>query len=383
MRARSGDVAIAGVGDTDYSRASKRSSADMAAQAVLGSLADARIDPSRVDGLIPVSTSVSADEMAAICGVRDLQLSATVPMGGSAPVAALRVASDAIRSGTAQVAVVYLSRNASSGQRIRARVERLPGQDFKSALERPFGWHTPAQWYSMICRRHMAEFGTTKRDLAEVAITMRRHANLNPRAMMYGRPLTLEDYQASEMISEPYQKLDCCLETDGAAAVVLTAADDAPRDRPTVRLAAVRSSLPDSPDDLTNRPDWLAIGLTKAAPRVWEEAGLGPSDMDGAMIYDCFTFEVLHQLEAAGFCPPGESGRFVRSGAISLGGRLPVNPHGGLLSEAHLAGLNHIVEAQRQLTGRCDRRQIDGARHLAVTGWGNLGDGALAVLERA
>ena len=150
-----------------------------------------------------------------------------------------------------------------------------------------------------------------------------------------------------------------------------------------VTVEAVKSSRPQSPDDLTNRVDWFDIGLRSAAVACYEAASLGPQDVDVAMIYDCFTFEVLHQLEEAGFCRRGESDSFIQSGAIALGGRLPVNPHGGLLSEGHLLGLSHVVEAVRQLRGEAGTRQVANARLSAVTGWGDWGDGSMALLRRS
>jgi acetyl-CoA acetyltransferase len=199
--------------------------------------------------------------------------------------------------------------------------------------------------------------------------------------MLRDRPLTLEAYLASPMIADPYQRDDCCLETDGAVAMLMVASDrERMTDREPVRVLAVASSRPQSPDDLTNRIDWYRIGLSAAAPAAFDKSGAGPGDMDAAMIYDCFTFEVIHQLEEAGFCGRGDGGEFVASGATALGGKLPVNTHGGLLAEGHLGGLNHVVEAVRQLRGEAGSRQVRGARRIAVSGWGDWGDGSLAVL---
>jgi acetyl-CoA acetyltransferase len=197
--------------------------------------------------------------------------------------------------------------------------------------------------------------------------------------MMYGRPLSLEAYEAAPMIADPYQLYDCCLETDGAAAIVVSAAGRN-SGRRSVGVASVATARPESPDDLTNRQDWFEIGLTDAAPRAYAAAGIQPEDVDVAMVYDCFTFEALHQLEEAGFCQRGEAGPMALAGAFRLDGRLPVNPHGGLLSEGHLLGLNHVIEAVRQVRGESGIRQVDGARIAAVTGWGDLGDGGLALL---
>jgi acetyl-CoA acetyltransferase len=208
---------------------------------------------------------------------------------------------------------------------------------------------------------------------------MRRHAQLNPSAQMHGRPLAEAEYYAAPVISDPYQRWDCCLETDGAVALIVKAADQRNGKR-DVAVLAVESSRPASPEDLTNRADWFDIGLSRAAPAAYESASLGPEDVDLAMVYDCFTFEVLHQLEEAGFCARGESGAFVLAGSIAIGNRLPVNTHGGLLAEGHLGGVGHLLEAVQQLRGEAVGRQVLGARICAVTGWGDWGDGSLALL---
>jgi acetyl-CoA acetyltransferase len=385
-------ICIRGIGETAYSRRSGRSVPDLAAEAGRAALADAGLPATRVDAVIPLGGSLFTEDLMAGLGLPGRVFDASPAPGGNAAVAAVRLAESMIGGGTASCALIVLARNGSSGQRIAARSRLLPGQQFRAQLEHPHGWSVPAQWYAMICRRHMAEYGTTKDQLAAVALSASRHAQANPRAMRHARPLSVRLYHDADMIADPYQRYDCCLETDGGAAILVTAAQDARRpalpaapgdsareDR-AVPVLAAETARPPSPDDLTNRPDWHHIGLTDAAPAAYGRAGVGPSDLDAAMIYDCFTFEVIHQLEEAGFCPRGEGGPFAASGALDPGGRLPVNTHGGLLAEGHLGGLNHVIEAVRQLRGEAGRRQLPRARLIGVTGWGDWGDGSLAIL---
>ncbi|MGH3758738.1 thiolase family protein [Actinophytocola sp.] len=377
-----GTVMVVGTGETEFTRRSNRSVRELTVDAMSRALADAGLTIGDIDAVIPLGGDVSADDLVSNMGASRCVVDAHPPMGGNSGVAALALAEAIMISGRADTVAIVFARNGSSARRVDSRVGSLPGQHLRTYLERPHGWITPAQWYSVIAKRHEIEFGSSKAAMAEVAVTARRHAQLNPNAMMHRRTLTHDEYYAAPMITDPYQRYDCCLETDGAVALILAIADRAerlPESRP-VRLLSAAAARPESPDDLTNREDWFDIGLTLAAPLAYAAAGLGPEDVDVAMVYDCFTFEVLHQLEEAGFCERGGSAELVLSGATRLGGRLPVNTHGGLLAEGHLGGVSHVTEAVRQLRGEAGRRQVDGARIAAVTGWGDWGDGSLALL---
>lgn len=386
------EACIVGVGETAYCRApgSGVSDLNLMLQASIAAVADAGLTLGQIDGLMTPIFGASADELAANLGIEDLRYAAQINMGGASPISSLQSAAMAIRCGVATNVLLPIGWNGYSGMRARdvseAAAAGSPMGPTVQDYYLPFGCNAPPQFYALMARRHMHEYGTAPETLGAIAVACRRHAQLNPNAVMRGRPLTLQDYLDSPWITQPYRLLDCCLETDGAAAVVVSSAERArsstASDHAPVYISGVAEGHPYPADDITNRPDIFTVGLTHAAPKAYDMAGLGPEDADFAQIYDCFTFEVLQQLEEAGFCGRGEADGLVRDGGIELGGRLPVNTHGGLLSEAHVIGMNHVVEATRQLRHEAGERQVDGARVGVVTGWGDLGDGSLAVLTR-
>jgi acetyl-CoA acetyltransferase len=375
-------ICISGIGETEYSRRSGRSDVALAVEAINLALADAGLDRHDVDGLISYYRGVPLEDVVVALGDH-ITFTCTTHMGGASSVEALQKAALAAQAGEATTTVVYVARNSSSGARIGERVlGRAPGRQFRRQLEHPYGWISPAQWFAMVCRRHMHEFGTTHEQLGAAAVVMRENAQLNPRAIFRERPLTMQDYLASPMIADPLRKADCCLESDGGCAIVLTTPERA-RDLRTlpVYVSGVAEARSKTPDDIVGRPEWMQTGTAEAADAAFRMAGVGPGDMDVAMLYDCFTFELLHQLEEAGFCPRGESGPFVESGAIARNGSLPVNTHGGLLAEAHMSGMNHVIEAVRQLRGEAGPRQVAEAHWAAVSGWGGTGDATFSVLR--
>jgi acetyl-CoA acetyltransferase len=379
---------IAGIGETPYTRDPGRETSALALQleAAACAIEDAGLTAKQIDGIMPFPGLGTAEEFAANLGIDDLRFATTVHMGGAAPVASLAYAAMAVASGVANHVLIVAGWDSYSGRRaaqtVATDVSSIPGGAIARDYYLPYGLTAPPQWYALMARRHMHEFGTTPEQLGAIALAMRKHAQLNDRAVMRGRALTMEDYLASPVIAGPYRLFDCCLETDGAAAVVVTSAERA-RDLPRrpVYVMGVAEGRPSPADEIANRKDCFAIGLTHAAPRAFAMAEVTPADADFAQIYDCFTFEVLQQIEEGGFCQRGEGGAFVEGGRIELGGALPVNTHGGLLSEAHVLGMNHLVEAVRQLRGDCGERQVADAKIGVVTGWGDFGDGSIAILR--
>ncbi|MCC6434489.1 MAG: transporter [Acidimicrobiales bacterium] len=385
----SGSCAIVGIGETDYVRGAKESSADLILRASAQAIADAGLKPSDIDGILPSANFLSSEEIAANLGVPNMTYSVSVLMGGASPTASLQSAAMAIACGVAKTVLVTFGWDGYSAFRRERRVGpqrqqmQMPFAEVSRNYYAPYGVRSAAQWYSFYLTRYVQTYGVQPEDAANIALASRRHAHLNDKALMAGREMTLEDYLASPYIAEPLRKLDCCLETDCACAVVLTSverAKDLPH-TPVVWLGGAEGH-PYPADEITNRPDLLKLGLHTAAPTAFAMAGVKPTDMDVLEIYDCFTYVVMMELEALGFAEPGGAKEFVANGNIELGGRFPMNTHGGLLSQGHCWGLNHVVEATRQLRHDAGRAQVADAELALVTGYGDLGDGSVAILGR-
>jgi acetyl-CoA acetyltransferase len=375
-------AAVSGIGETEYVRGSGKSPLVMQMEASLKACADAGISPKDIDGVIPYGGAVVAEDFITNFGIQDLRFSATTPMGGASPVAAVQCAVAMVAVGICKHVLIPLGRDGWSGARIGSRVQQMPQFKLIGEFEMPLGAIAPAQLYAPMARRHMELYGTTSRQLGSIAVSTRQHAILHGNATMT-KPITIEDHQNSRMISDPLRLLDCSLESDGGAAVIISSAERARdlRQRP-VYIMGVAEGHPDSPSTITQRPDMTRLGVAKAAPKAFAMAGVTHADIDVAEIYDCFTYIVMCQIEDLGFCKKGEGGAFVENGALGLGGRLPVNTHGGLLSQAHMAGINHVVELTRQLRGEGGKTQVADAEIGLVTGYGDMGDGSVAIMRR-
>ncbi|MEU3311490.1 lipid-transfer protein [Streptomyces sp. NPDC006662] len=362
-----GRAAIAGIGATEFSKDSGRSELKLAVEAVHAALDDAGLTPADVDGMVTFTMDTSPEiTVAQAAGIGELSFFSRIHYGGGAACATVQQAALAVATGVAEVVVCYRAFNERSSRRFGSGVQQREPSAEGAALgwSLPWGLLTPASWVAMTAQRYLHTYQLTPEVFGHVAVTGRRYAANNPAAYFHGKPITLADHAASRWIVEPLRLLDCCQETDGGQALVVTTAERARdlRQKPAVITAAAQGAGRRQEgmtsfyrDDLTGLPEMGVV-----ARQLWRTSGLRPSDIDVAILYDHFTPFVLMQLEEFGFCGPGEAADFTAAGA------LPLNTHGGQLGEAYLHGMNGIAEAVRQLRGT-SVNQLPGAGHVLVT----------------
>ena len=375
----SGRAAIVGLGATEFSKNSGRTELRLAMEATLAALADAGIDPSEVEGFSSYSVDkVPEYEIARLLGAKNVKFFSQIPHGGGAACAPVLHAAMAVATGVAKTVVVYRAMNERSWYRFGTGSYGFGSTPIFDNVNygwyMPHGFHTPAAWVGMFARRYMHRYGATSEDFGRVAVAVRDFAATNPAAFFYQKPITLAEHQASKWIAEPLHLLDCCQESDGAVAMVITSSERARdmKNKPVVIKAASQGITEGQQsmtsffrEDITGLPEMGVV-----ARELYAQSGLGPQDFQTAVIYDHFTPFVLAQLEEFGFCPRGEAKEFVRAGHHARGGKLPINTHGGQLGEAYIHGFNGVAEAVRQVRGTAVNQVADVRNVLVTAGTG-------------
>ncbi|MCW2495148.1 lipid-transfer protein [Jatrophihabitans sp.] len=387
-----GKVAIVGIGHTEYRKRGElahRGTYSLACEAIANACADAGISPSSIDGYSGYAyEAVEPLRIAAAFGAPKLGYAGMVWGGGGGGVLGAVVnASMALVCGYADYVVIYrsLTMSQATGRFGQLEVEKALTGDLSEDLtfSGPYGLLSPAQVFALNARRHMHRYGTTIDQLGEIAVNARRMAATNPDAR-FREPLTLQQHHDSRMIADPLRLLDCCMESDGAAAVVLTRTDraaDLAQSPVYVRSSAMGADFRYSSRLSVSDDDFASAAQTSLAEQLFARAAIRPDDIDVALLYDHFTPMVLMSLEDFGFCAKGEGGPFVADGQIGLTGTLPLNPHGGHLAEVYLHGMNHILEATRQLRGTAVN-QVPSADLALVGGAGGVNPTTGCVLSR-
>lgn len=369
------NVRIAGIGESRLGKVPDRSALQLQSDAAQAALADAGLTMADIDGLITTPVRVESWNMpcgvvSSFLGVKPAYLS-TLDLAGASGCAMIHHAAMAIASGQCETVLCVAGQNLLTNRTRSSAVQTMAESGAAHPqFEVPYG-PLVASNYGLIAQRHMHEYGTTAEQMAEVAVTIRNHASMNPSAHQQ-KPLTVRDVLDSPMITSPLKRFDCALVSDGAAAAIITTADRA-RDlkQKPVHLLGQGYGLSHSyVGEAMNLPH---SGAVMSGKKAFAMAGVSHADIDVAELYDCFTITVIIELEDLGFCKKGEGGSFVQNGRIALGGELPVTTHGGLLSCAHPGvggGLFHVIEAVRQLRGQAGARQIKDAKIALAHGNG-------------
>jgi acetyl-CoA acetyltransferase len=373
-----GRAAIVGIGATEFSKRAGRTELQLACESITAALADTGLTPADVDGLVSYTVDpVEETELVRSVGISEVNFSARVPYGGGGSMGVLMHAASAVASGAADVVVAYRAIRARSGATRFGGAKTAPsptsGHSGTTAIQwcMPYGVLTPASWMAFNSVRYMHEYGVTSADIGRAVVQLRAYAATNPAAWGYQRPITLDDHQNSRWIVEPcIHLLDCCQETDGSVAVVITSrerAADLPQP-PVIIGAASGAGLFEQEIASDHYRDDLAKmeGSIALARRLFDRSGYRRDDIDAAMIYDAFSPILLMQLEAFGFCGFGEAKDFIADGNLAIGGRLPTNTNGGLIGEGYIHGLNLVLEATRQLRGSAVN-QVPDVRRILVS----------------
>jgi acetyl-CoA acetyltransferase len=370
-----GRAAVIGVGQTEFSKGAGRSETQLGAEAILAAVADAGITIQDLDGLVSYTIDpVEETELVRALGIPEIHWSSRVPYGGGGSQGVIVHAAAAVIAGVADCVVVYRAVKARSGARFgRAEVSGRPVTSHSGTTAgqwcSPYGVLTPASWMALNATRYMHASGATSADFGRAVVQMRAYAATNPDAHFFGRPITLDEHQASRWIAEPCIRLfDCCQETDGAVALVITRRERALDSRAPVLVAAGATAAVFEEEVASNhyRPDLAVMDSSVALARqIFDGSGISRDDIDVAMIYDAFSPILFMQLEGLGFCGFGEAKDFVADGNLGPAGVLPCNTNGGLIGEGYIHGLNLTTEAVRQLRGEsCN--QISGVTTVSV-----------------
>jgi acetyl-CoA acetyltransferase len=370
-----GKVAIVGAADTEVGVVPQLSATQLYVKGAKLALEDAGITKADVDGLITCTSFVEPYMYHAEMIAEYMQIfpryCLNVATGGGTTLAIMHHAASAIATGICNTVLITMADNMLSGLSRDKAIEAMSTAGH-AQFERPYGPPIPG-FYAMLAQAHMHAYGTTSEQLAAVAVACRKHASMNPAAQMR-QPITIDDVLNSKMIAHPLHLLDCSLVSDGGAAIIMTSAERAKsfKKKPVYMLGVGEGH---SHEHLSQARSLTTSAAKEAGERAYAMAGLGPKDIDVAELYDCFTPVVIIELEDLGFCPKGEGGRFVEGGRIELGGDLPVNTHGGLMSHCHPGhpgSLFSITEAVRQLRGECGPRQVKDAEVAFVHAQGGI-----------
>ncbi|WP_431857631.1 thiolase family protein [Azospirillum sp.] len=366
---------ITGVADTAVGRVEGSSVMGLHAEAAAAALADAGVAPSEIDGVL-CAYSISEPHLMLSSVFNEYfgiapSYSVALQAGGATACLMVMQAAALVEAGVCRHVLAVCGDNRLSGLSRDGTVAAL-AEVGHPEYERPYGLSIPAA-YALVARRYMHEWGVTSEQLAAVAVTQRGHARRHPKAQARD-PLSLDQVLASRMIADPLRLFDCCLISDGGAAVVVSARDAA-ADRPSRPVSVLGSGQMNTHEHIIAMPSLTDFGCRQSAAQAFARAGLTPADVDVAEIYDSFTITLLAELESIGFFPKGEAGPAVLDGALELDGILPCNTHGGLLSYAHsgaAGGMFHVVEAVRQLRGEAEARQVKDAEVAFVHGDGGV-----------